>query len=234
MAHHDEAGDPSAALDKLDEALSTAVEQLEIYLNLNHPSDERSAPADFLAAVLHRYAQRQHSQGDLPLASLAEIINEVREAREDSNQRRAEYHEEYGERAGGLLASMRDAAGPIPPRLYDRGDIDLAVDRYRARLDHHLGEGAGLPAKQKTLKNADALQKYDAAIQECIMLYWKNPERYVVNPNTAEIDRESVFDYVAPKYGLNSKTLFNRYNDKLSSELKARLARRAREKRRHL
>jgi len=59
MAHHDEAGDRAAALEKLDEALSTAVEQLEVYLDLNHPPDERSAPADLLAAVLHRHAQRQ-------------------------------------------------------------------------------------------------------------------------------------------------------------------------------
>lgn len=232
MAHHDEAGETAAALDKLDEALSTAVEQLSIYLDLNYEPDERSSPGDLLAAVLHRYAQRHHPRSDLPMAALPDIINEVLERREDSDHRRAEYHEEYGERAGDLLASMRDAAAPIPPRLYDRGDIDRAVDRYRARIDHHLGEGAGVPAKQKIPKNAAALTKYDAAIQECVMLYWRHPERYVVNLSTADPSRESVFDHVAPKYDLAPKTLFNRYNDELGSELKARLAERGRNRRR--
>lgn len=234
MAHHDASGDRAAALDKLDEALSTAVDQLASYLELNQEPDERSASGDLLAAVLHRYAQRRRPKSDLPYAALSDIIDEVLEKREDFDLRRAEYREEYGESAGDLLASMRDVAEAIPPRFYERADIDKAVGRYRARLDRHLGEGAGLPGKQAVPKNAGDLWKYDVAIQECIMLYWKNPERYVVNPSTAEIDRESVFDHVAPKYGLSPKTLFNRYNDGLSSELKARLARRAREKRRHL
>ncbi|MEQ5803306.1 hypothetical protein [Halomonas sp. H10-9-1] len=148
MAHHDDFGDRVAALEKLDEALSTAVDQLAIYLDLNHEPDERSSPGDLLAAVLHRYAQRHHPRFDLPMAALPEIIDEVLERREDFDLRREEYCEEYGNSAGNLLASMRDAAEPISPRLYDRGDINQAVDRYRSRLDRHLGEGAGLPAKQ--------------------------------------------------------------------------------------
>ncbi|MEQ5803308.1 hypothetical protein [Halomonas sp. H10-9-1] len=87
--------------------------------------------------------------------------------------------------------------------------------------------------QEKTPKNTSTLPKYAEAIQECMMLYWKNPERYVVNLSTADPCRESVFDHVAPKYGLAPKTLFNRYNDELDSELKARLAKRGRERRRN-
>lgn len=210
--------------------LDDVLERLDVYLGVDE--DERSAPADLLASVLHQYAQCMHPKNNQPLATLSETIERVIEAREDSDIRRAEYHEEYGEGAGDLLASMQDVAGAVAPRFYDRSDVIVAVCRYRARQDRYLGEGVSLPAKQKIPKNAKLLALYDAAVQEAMMLYWKCPERFVVNLSTAEIGRESVFEHVAPKYGLEPKTLYNRYNSELSGDVKARLAKRAREKRR--
>ena len=210
--------------------LDDVLERLGAYLG--EDEDERSRPADLLASVLHRYAQCIHPKNNQPLATLSETIDRVTEAWEDSDIRRAEYREEYGEGAGDLLASMQDVAGTVAPRFYDCCDVSIAVYRYRARLDRYLGEGVSLPEKQKIPKNAELLSLYDAAVQEAMMLYWKCPERFVVNLSTAEIGKESVFEHVAPKYGLEPKTLYNRYNSELSGDVKARLAKRAREKRR--
>lgn len=210
--------------------LDKVLDRLDIYLG--EDKDERSHPADLLATVLHRYAQGAHPGSDFPFATLGDVIEIVREAREDSDFFRDKYREEYGEGAGDLLASMNDVAGSVAPRFRDRWDVNDAASRYHAKLDRHFGERAGLPGKQKIPKNAESLELYHAAIEEAIMLYWKHPERFVVNLSTAEISKESVFEHVAPKYGLEPKTLYNRYNAALSSEVKARLAKRARKKRR--
>ncbi|WP_431024572.1 hypothetical protein [Halomonas sp. H5] len=205
-------------------ALEAALDRLSEYLGQH--TGERSAPTDFIAAILHRYAY--YHSGGMTLAEdnrLAQAIEDVEEDQELAGQWRRVYSDEYGDKAGALLASLVIATTAIPPQFQTRSDIHAAVYAYLAKQDAFLGQSAGLPEKQKVERHAE---RNAAACEEAFLLRWQQPERFTINLATAASGKECVFDHVAPKYGMKPKTLYNLYHETYSPELRKRAARRKR------